>query len=147
MTRMPVMLVGNPAGLDKIKRMTDEDQYTSRVGFCPRWALTEEDSKELTAVLLAQYAPALREDLFAAALQVACKRGFGRKLKHQLCLTLDILDGGLNERSKAVKEMKAGGMTDAQIAFRLADAQLLKVDVKEYPAVEKGGAQSDLLVL
>jgi len=127
-TGCPIVLSGNPSMLDKIRMMPDEDQFTSRIGQNRKLVLTPDDEKELAALMLRQFAPRHQDELNVLAIQVCGKRGFARKLKKQLRLALEILDGGIKHDNDAIKALAEKGYTDAQIAFKLAAGQLLTVE-------------------
>lgn len=129
-TECPVCLIGNPSMVEKIVRLFDEDQLTSRIGQWRQVKLDEKanEAEELAALLLAQYAPSLAKELMGLATEVCRRRGFARRLKKQIRLCLEILDGGLPAANESVKKLRAEQMTDAQIAFKLAATQLLSLE-------------------
>ncbi|HEY3913660.1 MAG TPA: AAA family ATPase [Verrucomicrobiae bacterium] len=126
-TGCPVVLVGNPGIVDKIKAMQDEDQFTSRIGQYREIKVSRADSRELAALLLDHYRPDCKEELMEMAIEVCSKRGFARKLKKQLLLINDILAGGIDDTNESVKALRRKNMTDCQIAFAMAHTQLLTV--------------------
>lgn len=92
-TEVPIALVGNKEVLEKIRM---SEQNYSRIGYVKELKLEhpkkqeESDAAELTAIVLEQYAPEAREELFPLALQVMEKAGHARALRLQLQLAADI---------------------------------------------------------
>ena len=124
-TGCPVVLIGNPLIEQKILALPDEDQFTTRTGqFQAVGVFDNKSAKELASLLLDQYAPHLKADLLAQATDICRARGYARRLKKQIRVALGILEGGLSDKT-VIKDLRAQGFTDAQIAFNLAATQLL----------------------
>jgi hypothetical protein len=111
--------------------LPDEDQFTSRIGQVRKIKMTPNDGHEMSELLLDQYAPSFKRELAKQAFAVAMGRGHSRRLKKQLRLTLDMLEGGLDPKDEYIKQLRQGGRSEAQIAFDLAATQLLTVEEDE----------------
>jgi DNA transposition AAA+ family ATPase len=130
-TRCPMILISNPCVEEKILSLADEDQFTTRTGQFRHLAVhKKEDAEELAALILEQYAPGLKVDLLAPATEICLHRGFVRRLKKQLLLALQILEGGLQD-DKVIRPMRDQGMTNPQIALSLAASQLTFAQEKD----------------
>lgn len=121
-TACPILLTGNYRGLEKIRRLPDADQWTSRIredrklqlGGSPAHPLNAAARRQLAALMIEQYAPDFRSELLEAAIVVVGKKGYARRLKFQLQMALDLMDG---DKSLTARE-----------AFQMAPTQMLTLD-------------------
>lgn len=113
-TRCPVLLLGNPDIVEKIKRdEANSDQQESRVGLCPSTGLVL-DTAEIPSVvarMLDQLCPAIADDVRPYAERIAAHKGHFRAVAKEVRIAAYLM---------------SRGETDPVAAFRAAHTQLMR---------------------